>query len=199
MHAVEVHYGGNPLAPNTVAGGQASGAAYEEMQPDDAAAGGSGEYDSAPLQSAPFANRGLQPAALEADYGGADSLLNMDGQQKTRTNTKRSRDAAEDAGAGARRSSVSGEVVYASSPAGSGIHEPQSAPVLDLYATVDRGDGAGVYGCVCSACLSSIGLHGLVCSSAWGGCCYCFKGAARLLVGPFDRSEHVNRTTRALS
>ena len=43
--------------------------------------GGSTEYDSAPLDAPPSADRGLQPAVLEAGYGGPDSIMNTAGAQ----------------------------------------------------------------------------------------------------------------------
>jgi len=39
---------------------------------------------------------------------------------------------------------AAGEVVFASSPAGSGVHQPQAAPALDLYAVFDQSDGTEV-------------------------------------------------------
>jgi len=70
--------------------------AERAIQPATAPAGrgeGSTEYDSVPLDAPPRPDRGLQPAVLEAGYGGSDSVLNPTGT-RARSNTEWSRDAA---------------------------------------------------------------------------------------------------------
>jgi len=75
----------------------------EEIQRATAAGsgGGSTEYDSAPLDAPPSADRGLQPAALEAGYGGSDSVMNT-AQARPRSNTEWGKGAAADSAAGAK-------------------------------------------------------------------------------------------------
>jgi len=63
--------------------------------------GGKTDYDSAPLDAPPSADRGLQPAALEAGYGGCGSVMNA-AQARPRSNTQWSEGAASDSAAGAK-------------------------------------------------------------------------------------------------
>ena len=62
--------------------------------------GGSTEYDSAPLDAPPSTDRGLQPAALEAGYGGSDSVMNTAGA-RARSDIQRSEGGAADGNAAA--------------------------------------------------------------------------------------------------
>ena len=57
-----------------------------------AVAAGTPRYDSAPLESRPSIDRGLQPSALMAGYGGPDSVMNTVGA-RPRSNTQLSKGA----------------------------------------------------------------------------------------------------------